>query len=206
MKKRLTPRQKKELAYQKDHYVSAGESRHAFRNNWPKKKARLNQKHRRRATQVLEQVKKPGDVESISDSPREVTAEELRKIHPKDKLFKCGVYSLADYVKRSQDARGERAKKTLDERARMHAEYSQLIEQVEREPESQKAREFLNGISTHSWDLRRFLKQNPAWKPRLLKALSQIKKSAAKAQLKRDTKEAERQRVRNLQASKLPLI
>jgi hypothetical protein len=37
MKKHLSPQEKMELAYKRDHYVSAGESRHAFRKNWPKK-------------------------------------------------------------------------------------------------------------------------------------------------------------------------
>lgn len=71
MKRRLTPEEKKKLADEKDPYVSGGESRHAFRKNWAKKKAMLSQNHRHHATEKLSMLEKLGDIDSIEDSQME---------------------------------------------------------------------------------------------------------------------------------------
>src|SRR5580658_7100562 len=76
MGRRLTPQEKKDMAYSRDHYVSAGESRHAFRKNWPKKKAMANQAHRHSAAEKIRLLNRFSDSESIENSPNEVTREQ----------------------------------------------------------------------------------------------------------------------------------
>jgi len=52
MSKVKTPHKKKRLAYDRDH-VSPAEYPHAFRKNWPRKKATAERRARRKARQVL---------------------------------------------------------------------------------------------------------------------------------------------------------
>ena len=198
MKKRVTPQEKKRLAYERDHYVSGGESRHAFRKNWPKKKAMLNQKHRHRAAQALHKLEKLGDFESIEASTIEVTANQLRKVDPREKLQKWGVMSLQEFVKHNQEARESRAHRATRERERIEARYKHLISAFERDPESPKAKEFLRDTDLGDWYLRRFLKWNPEWKPRLNAKRLEVKRGAEKARMKREKKEAEKQRTKTL--------
>jgi len=98
MKKRLSPQEKKRVAYEKDHYVSAGESRHAFRKNWPKKKRKANKIHRHRASEALHSLERMANLAVVEDSPIEVTADQLRKADPREKLTKWGVQSLREYL------------------------------------------------------------------------------------------------------------
>jgi hypothetical protein len=194
MKKRVTPQEKKRLAYERDHYVSGGESRHAFRKNWPKKKAMLNQKHRHRAAQALHKLEKLGDLESIEASGIEVTANQLRKVDPRETLQKWGVMSLQEFVRHNKEARDSRAHRATRERERIEARYKHLISALEQDPESPKAKEFLREIDLGDWYLQRFLKWNPEWKPRLKEKLLDVKRGAEKARMKREKKEAEKQR------------
>src|SRR5688572_352228 len=55
MKRRRTPAEKKALAYKKDRAIGA-EYPHAFRRQWPRKKARVQRKERRQVSQSLAQV------------------------------------------------------------------------------------------------------------------------------------------------------
>src|SRR5260221_13840140 len=112
MKKRVTPQEKKRLAYERDHYVSGGESRHAFRKNWPKKKATLNQKHRHRAPQALHKLEKLGTFASIEASTIEVTANQMRKVDPRENLQKWAAMSLQELDQHNQEAPESRAHRT----------------------------------------------------------------------------------------------
>jgi hypothetical protein len=53
MKRRLTPTEKKRIAYNKDHVELSGESRHGFRRAWPKRKAAAHRRQRRIADAEL---------------------------------------------------------------------------------------------------------------------------------------------------------
>jgi hypothetical protein len=61
MKRRRTPSEKKELAYEKDHILRV-EYHNTFRRSWPRKKARVNRKDRRKTHQYLERLL-PNDAE-----------------------------------------------------------------------------------------------------------------------------------------------
>jgi len=201
MKKRVSPQEKKRLAYERDHYVSGGESRHAFRRNWPKKKAMLNQKHRHRAAQALHKLEKLGDFKSIEDSTIEITANQLRKAHPREKLQKWGVMSLQEFVTGNQEARENRAQRATSERERVDGSCKDLISAFERDPQSPKALKLLRAVATNDLYLRLFLERNPEWQPRLRKRLLEVKRATEKARTKREQKEAEKQRVKLLRSA-----
>jgi hypothetical protein len=201
MKKRITPQEKKNIAYEKDHYVSAGESRHAFRKNWPKKKAMLNQKHRHRAGQLLHEIEKLGNFESIESSDTVVTADQLRKIDPREKLNKWGVKSLREYVEQNQEHREKGASRKQRYQEQIKARYVAFIAALERDPDSREAQELLREISYGGWHLRLFLKDNPEWRPRLRAKLVEINRLEVKAKLKREKKESEKRRVKKLKSA-----
>jgi hypothetical protein len=198
MKKRITPREKKRLAYDRDHYVSGGESRHAFRKNWPRKKAMLNQKHRHRAGQLLHKLEKLGDFDSIEGSTIEVTADQLKKIDPREKLGKWGVQSLREYVERNEEKREERTIRRRQEWERIETRYIALIRALERNPGSPEAQELLREIPYGDWHLRLFLKRNPEWKPRLRAKLLELKRIDDKTRMKEEKKQSEKQRTKKL--------
>jgi hypothetical protein len=201
MKKRVAPPEKKKLAYERDHYVSGGESRHAYRKNWPKKKAMLNQKHRHRAAQALHELEKLGDFESIEDSRIEVTAEQLRKVDPREKLSKFGVKSLREYVDKNQEERQGRAFWRSHNRALITVRCTGLIATLEKNPASPEAQAFLREVAAGGgwgWDFHLFLSWKPEWRPRLEKAWLAVTKALEKAELKRQQKETEKQRTKAL--------
>lgn len=197
----MAPPEKKKLAYERDHYVSGGESRHAYRKNWPKKKVMLNQKHRRRAGLSLHQLEKLGDFKSIEDSKIEVTAEQLRKIDPREKLFKFGVKSLREYVEKNMEERENRALRRHQERDLITARCTERIAELERNPDSPRAQRFLREVASGGswgWDFRLFLRWNPEWRPRLERAWLVATRAVEKAEMKRQKKEAEKQSTKAL--------
>ncbi len=201
MRKRRSPSEKKRLAYQRDHYVSGGESRHAFRKNWPKKKAKLNQKHRHRAAQTLHRLEKLGDFESIESSTIEVTAEELKKIDSREKLLKWGLQSLKEYVENNQENRKGRHGRHRRDRELITERCKALVTALEQSPASAKARVFLREVEASGswgWDFSLFLRHNPDWRPRLEKAWLKAARAAEKDGMERQEKAAEKQRAKAL--------
>jgi hypothetical protein len=194
MGRRLTPQEKKDMAYSRDHYVSAGESRHAFRKNWPKKKAMANQAHRHSAAEKIRLLNRFSDSESIENSPNEVTREQLRKPHPRKKLHKYGVHSMKEYVQQSRKSRAQREGVGRERRQRDDAEWQNCIIAMERNPSSLPTSQLLHRLTRWAWNRRLFLSRNPKWKPRLQKALGAAKTLEAKLNLKRETKEAQKRR------------
>src|ERR1700723_372061 len=201
MGRRLAPREKKDLAYSRDHYVSAGESRHAFRKNWPKKKAMANQAHRHSAAEKIRLLKRLGDSESTENAPKEVTSEQLRKPDPRKKLEKHGVRSLRAHIRHSRDKRSGRDGGVRDRQQRDDAEWQNCITAMERNPASLATSQLLHRLTRWAWNRRFFLSRNPEWKPRLQKALAAAKTLEAKLNLKRETKDAQKRRVENLKQS-----
>jgi hypothetical protein len=206
MGRRLTPQEKKRLAYSRDHYVSAGESRHAFRKNWPKKKAMANQACRHSATEKIRQLNRFSDSESIENAPNEVTSEQLRKPHPQKKLDKCGVHSLREYLQYSRERRAGRDGGVRKRREQSDAEWRNCITAVERSPSSLSTAQRLVRLTRWAHEKRMFLGRNSEWKLRLQKALAATKTLEAKLKLKRETKEAQKRRTENLKQSILNQI
>ena len=99
MKRRLTPAEKKRLAYAKDHVELSGESRHGFRRKWPKKKAIAHRLERRTAeAEVRASV--------VHDTEESLL---LNAKRGKGRPRKWGVVSLGEYVSNRHDHRVARA-------------------------------------------------------------------------------------------------
>lgn len=91
MKRRKSPRLKKQDEYDKDHRTLM-ENPHAFRKNWPKKKARANRKTRRRLEGLLR-------TEDATSSMAKAT------IRPKA-IRKCGVKTLRGMIQWKRNRAG----------------------------------------------------------------------------------------------------
>jgi len=94
--RRRNPQEKKALAYRKDHVVEA-EYPHAFRRNWPRKKARSHRAYRRRVRQLLDRVHAVA-VED-ADERDDVQAEAVRR----EQVRKGGVVTLRVRVEHIQE-------------------------------------------------------------------------------------------------------
>jgi hypothetical protein len=66
MKRRLTPREKKALAYERD---TASPSQHGYRKHWPRIKAIHSRRYRRRSTAYIDKVQQTVDGEYALPSP-----------------------------------------------------------------------------------------------------------------------------------------
>ena len=199
MKKRRSPQEKKSFSYKKDHYVSAGESRHAFRNHWPKKKATSNQVHRHRAVEALQSIESLGNLESIENAPIEVTAEQLRKRDPRNKLDKFGVRSLKDHLQQNQKNRERRAERTREMHTRIDREFLSAIITLERNVSSARAADSLKQLVRRgSWELRNFLRRNPTFKARIKRLVDELNRLLQKSNTRQEYKEAEKERTRRL--------
>ena len=56
MSKKKTPKEKKDAAYEKDHYTFAWNSPHGFQKSWKKKKNRVNRVVRRKSKALLHSI------------------------------------------------------------------------------------------------------------------------------------------------------
>jgi hypothetical protein len=198
VKKSRSPQQKKALAYTRDHYVSAHESRHAYRNNWHIKKARLHHVSRQLAREALHRLEICRDEASIEKAPAEVTAGQLRKADPRLKFFKSHVWTLAEYLKHNRNGRKEREETNRSERLERRAKYEEMIVALEKDPRSPKARKLLREISEVPSFVWQFLRENPEWKPRLQAKLAEVKRATAKVAKQRQVKAEQIQRTRTL--------
>lgn len=94
MKSRKTPQSKKRAEYDRDHRVAANESRHAFRKNWPKNKAKANRRNRVAQRRAV-----------ASADPAGVTAPLLKSVNRRRTIRKSGVVSLREWVQEPHGGR-----------------------------------------------------------------------------------------------------
>ena len=93
MKHRKSPRLKKQDAYEKDHRTDM-ENPHAFRKNWPKKKARANRRDRVTVRSLL-----------ATAGADELTSAHVRAVVGGRDLHKTGTLTLRDWVRRAPPRR-----------------------------------------------------------------------------------------------------
>lgn len=198
MRKRKSPQEKKSLAYKRDHYVSAGESRHAYRNKWHIKKARLHHVNRQQTRETLHALELFGNEASIEDAPIEVTSGQLGKVDPRLKFSKHGVRTLAGYLKHGEDKRKERERTNRSERRERKAEYKKMVVALEEDIRSPSAAKLLREIEQAPFSVQQFLRENPEWKPRVKAKLAEIKSANAKAAKQSRIKHAQIQRAKSL--------
>ncbi|MGJ8657436.1 MAG: hypothetical protein ACSHX6_13385 [Akkermansiaceae bacterium] len=87
---KLTPQEKKRLAYLRDHYCRGGESKVAWRRGKPLKKRKARHSYRRELKMELAKL-------SLNDSP-ELTACRRYTTCRQRVIIDWGVLSLRDYV------------------------------------------------------------------------------------------------------------
>jgi hypothetical protein len=116
MSKKKTPQEKKEAAYEKDHYTFPWASPHSFRKSWKKKKNHVNRVVRRKSKNLLQQVEK-SSYEKFGPEEESLTAELFRKGLGRKKLRKTGVVSLQEKINRKREYRA----RSFNIKARSHA-------------------------------------------------------------------------------------
>ena len=95
VKRRKSARLKKKDEYEKDHRTRM-ENPHAFRKNWPKKKARANRRSRRKLDMLLL-------------SERDVTPAMMKAALGPRAISKDGVMSLREMIRLKREIRERRA-------------------------------------------------------------------------------------------------
>lgn len=98
--KEKSPQEKKRDSYKRDRYVQL-EAPHAFRKNWPKKKARAQQAYRHEAKQVLDTAVKAPEIADVSEN--------VVKTLKREKVVKFGKMRLREWLDRHQRERIMRA-------------------------------------------------------------------------------------------------
>lgn len=88
--RRKSPQQKKQEEYDKDMRPRI-EAPHAFRQNWPKKKARINRLKRRRIQAIVRTTMVKGDMDDASP-------ELLKTVEPLQQIKKMEIISLREDV------------------------------------------------------------------------------------------------------------
>src|SRR5260370_29005612 len=106
MKKKPTPPEKRELAYEKDHRTRTGKSDRAMSRLWAKRKARANGKYRRKTDQALRKAISPDRIDAVLAGDDGTTRELIRKGVTREKNSpKWGVRKLRDLVEAKLESR-----------------------------------------------------------------------------------------------------
>jgi signal recognition particle subunit SEC65 len=98
MTRRQTPQEKKQLEYDRDRYVDA-EYPHLLRKRWPKKKAAVSRRERRRAERLVSGLRNlPADVVVETGEDAGITAEHVRSTRMPHALWKSGIRTVRERV------------------------------------------------------------------------------------------------------------
>jgi hypothetical protein len=194
MKKKLTPLEKKELAYKKDHRTRTGECDRAMSRLWAKRKARVNRKYRRKTDQALRKAISPDRIDAVLAGDDGTTRELIRKGLTREKNSqKWGVHTLRDLVEEKLESRVTPRETKRQRKERLSQIYIEGIIAFELDPDSAQAtilRDAIRGGHARLWD---FLRDHPEWKERLSAKIKQLQtaeqrqseKARSKAELKR---------------------
>ena len=119
---RKSSQEKKQLEYTKGHFTFGFHSSRMFPKTWKRKKTHANRKHRRKAQELLGELK-PGMGEDDLTSD-DLTAARFQKSITRKRLDKVGTVTLGEKVKRKLEKRAAlvgrrvRIKQSCDIRAR----------------------------------------------------------------------------------------
>jgi hypothetical protein len=193
MKKKLTPPEKKELAYDRDHRTHTGESDRAMRRLWAKRKARLNRKYRRMTDQLLRAATRPDVVGAVVAEEDGTTHELIRKGLTREKNPpKWGVGTLRDSVKAKLKSRTGPRETNRERKDKITQMYMELIVAFERDPDSAEAEKLKNRLRRGDGHLWSFMKEYPDWRERLRTKIEQLQRNEqgqlGKARLKAEQK------------------
>jgi hypothetical protein len=140
MKRKFTPPEKKELAYDRAHRTHTGESDRAMSRVWAKRKARLNRKYRRLTDQLLREAIRPDVVDTVLAEEDGTTRELIRKGQTREtNSKKRGVGTLRDSVEAKLKSRSRPRETNRERRERLSRTYIGLILSLERDPNGTEA-------------------------------------------------------------------
>jgi hypothetical protein len=183
MSKKKTPQEKKEAAYEKDHYTFPWASPHGFRKSWKKKKNHVNRVVRRKSENLLHQVEK-SSYEKLGPEEESLTAELFRKGLGRKKLRKTGVVSLQEKINRKREYRA----RSFNIKARSHARRNAGFRKFARRLLDDKEHTENNLLNlselTNSSHFQSFLEEEPSWVSKLEQWLLSAQKRIAWRQSK----------------------
>src|SRR6202140_5916922 len=177
MKKKLTPTEKKEIPYKKDHRIRTGESDRGMRRSWNKRKARLNRKYRRLTDHALRKAIQPRAVDDLMIGDDAPTRELIRKGLTREKNpKKWGVLSLRDLVKERLESRNTPRETKRQRNERVARACIDGILSLERDLSSPEAQRFSRNLLMGSAEVWDFLRDHPDWNKRLQNKIRQLQK------------------------------
>ena len=94
-RERRSPQEKKQLEYTRDHFTFA-EHVHAFRKQWPLKKALSNRKYRRKSDELLAPAKTGMSVDDAELTSGDVTSARVMKLVRRERLHKSGTVTVGE--------------------------------------------------------------------------------------------------------------
>jgi hypothetical protein len=166
MSKKKTPQEKKEAAYNKDHYTFAWKSPHGFRKTWKRKKSYRNRMVRRKAKSLLHTIE-DYSLSQLGPEEESLTSELFRKGLGKKGVRKRGVLSLRRKVALKKEGRNSPGETRRERKERLAIEYAAAIVAFERAPSSAAAQKLVGDIKMGIGSLCDFLTGHPYWKMRL---------------------------------------
>lgn len=166
MSKKKTPKEKKDAAYEKDHYTFAWHSPRGFQKSWKKKKNRVNRVVRRKSKALLHSVEGLSHTE-LSPEQESFTDQLFRKGLNKKKLRKVGVVSLREKVEEKIADRKDRSGFNIRNKARQVEGFRRFCSNLVQEKSySQEKLLHLCRLARFP-DFQEFLQSEPRWVPRL---------------------------------------
>jgi hypothetical protein len=166
MSKKKTPREKKDAAYERDHYTFAWKSPHGFPKSWKKKKNRVNRIVRRKSKALLHSIEGLSYSE-LSPEQESFTGQLFRKSLSKKKLLKLGVVSLRERVKQKIADRKDHSGFNVRNKARQIEGFRRFCSNLVQEKSySQEKLLHLSRLACFP-DFQEFLQSEPRWVPRL---------------------------------------
>ncbi len=193
MKKKPTPPEKKELAYDKDHRTQTGECDRAMRRLWGKRKARLNRKYRRKTDQALRKAISPDRIDAVLAGDDGTTRELIRKGLTREKnSLKWGVGTLRDSFEAKLESRTTPKETKRQRNERLARRYIEGIIAFELGPDGAQAAMLIDAIRGGHASLWDFLRDHPGWQERLSAKIKQLQtaeqRQSEKARLKAEQK------------------
>ena len=166
MSKKKTPQEKKDAAYEKDHYTFAWNSPHGFPKSWKKKKNRVNRVVRRKSKALLHSIEGLSYTE-LSPEQESLTDQFFRKGLSKKKLRKIGVVSLREKVEQKIADRKNHSGFNVRNEARQIEGFRRFCSNlVEEKSYSEEKLLHLSRLARFP-DFQEFLQSEPRWVPRL---------------------------------------
>jgi hypothetical protein len=191
LSKKKTPQEKKQAAYEKDHYAFAWSSPHGFRKTWKKKKNQINRVIRRKSKSLLHPVGNSTH-DHLAPEKESLTAELFRKGLSRKKLRKTGVVNLREKIENKRERRESSFNLEARSRAARAAGFRKFVTRLlnDREYTEENMLELVRLVNFSRF--RKFLAEEPSWIPKLEQWMLSAQRRIAWRQLKSQRQDSSR--------------